>query len=111
MTKDYRKYNKYNAKRTMVDGTTFASKLEARRYNELVLLQKAREIRYFLRQIPFYLPGQKYICDFMVVHNDSTIVYEDCKGMVLPLFKAKKALVETLYPIEIKILTSEDIRK
>lgn len=36
--------NKFNAKRTTVDGISFGSQIEARRYSELVLLQKAKHI-------------------------------------------------------------------
>ena len=35
-----RKPGKYGNKKTVVDGITFASKKEARRYGELILLQK-----------------------------------------------------------------------
>jgi hypothetical protein len=87
------------------DGWTVSSKLENARYNELVLMKKARQIKYFLRQVPFYLPNKnKYICDFQVFHNDGTVVYEDVKGFLTAACKAKIALVEQCYPIKIKLV-------
>lgn len=47
-----------NAKRTTVDGIIFASKKEARRYGELVLLQAAGEIFGLERQRKIELQGQ-----------------------------------------------------
>jgi dsDNA-binding SOS-regulon protein len=38
------KYNKYLNKKTEIDGITFASKKEAKRYSELKLLEKAKKI-------------------------------------------------------------------
>ena len=43
----FKKGNKYNAKRTEVDGIWFDSKLEAERYIELKLLQAQREVVWF----------------------------------------------------------------
>lgn len=95
-------YHKFNAIRTVSDGIKFASKREARRYEELKLMQKAGEVVFFLRQIPFYLPGNiKYVCDFQVFFKDGTVRFEDVKGMRTPQYKAKKRMVEALYPVEI----------
>lgn len=41
--------NKYGAKKTVVDGVTFDSKAEARRYQQLKLMQQAGEIIGFTR--------------------------------------------------------------
>jgi dsDNA-binding SOS-regulon protein len=45
--------NKYNAKKTVVDGITFHSKKEADRYCELRLLQKAGQISHLELQPVF----------------------------------------------------------
>ncbi len=47
--------SKYKAVRTEVDGIKFASKKEARRYGELLLLQRAGEISNLELQVPFLL--------------------------------------------------------
>ena len=52
--------SKYNSKKTVVDGQTFDSKKEARRYQELLLLEKAGEIQNLSRQVKFVLiPSQR----------------------------------------------------
>lgn len=99
------RYSKYNAKKTKVDGITFASKAEANRYLDLKLLQKAGEIQWFIRQAPFDLPGNiKYICDFLVVEKDGSITIEDVKGVETQVFKLKKKLFEEAYPIKITLI-------
>ena len=81
-------YNKYGAKKTVVDGFTFDSKKEAGRYRDLSLLEKAGKIKYLSRQVKFELiPKQSgeqavtYIADF-VYHDVAAdeIVVEDVKG-------------------------------
>lgn len=41
------RYNKYHNKKTIVDGIEFDSKLEAKRYTELKLLEKTRHNKRF----------------------------------------------------------------
>ena len=43
--------NKYGNKKTVVDGITFDSRKEAKRYQELKLLEKAGEIKDLRRQV------------------------------------------------------------
>lgn len=98
--------HKYNAVKTKLDGITFDSKAEARRYEALKQLKQDGEIVQFLRQIPFYLPGGvRYVCDFQIFWADGRVTFEDVKGMVTTLFTAKKKMVEDLYaPITIDIV-------
>lgn len=94
--------HKFNAKRTELDGIKFASKKEAAYYSELLIRIKIGEVLFFLRQTPFHLPGGvKYVCDFTEFHSDGTVWFVDVKGMRTPTYKAKKKMVEALYPIEI----------
>lgn len=94
--------HKYNAKRTTRNGLKFPSKKEAKRYDELVLLQKAGEVVFFLRQTSFDFPGGvKYRCDFQIFWADGTITFEDVKGKRTDEFIRNKKQVEALYPIEI----------
>jgi hypothetical protein len=75
------KQNKYRNRRTQRDGQEFDSKHEADRYSELQLMLRAGEIRGFVTQHTFYLPGGvKYIADFVVLQNDGTYVVEDTKS-------------------------------
>ena len=94
--------HKFNAKPTELDGIKFSSKKEAKRYQELKLLQSNGEVLFFLDQVPFRLPGGiKYRCDFLVFWKDGTVTIEDVKGFVTDMYKTKKKMVEALYPIEI----------
>lgn len=96
------KRHKFNAQITEVDGMKFHSKKEAKYYAELKLLQASGELLFFLRQVPFYLPGNvKYLLDFMEFYGGGEIVFVDVKGRDTPLSKAKRKQVEALYPIKI----------
>ena len=102
------KRNKYGAVRTAVDGITFASRREAARYSELKLLERAGEITSLTLQpkYPIVVNGVKvctYIADFRYVDlGRGMTVVEDVKGMKTPVYKIKKKLTETLYPVIIE---------
>lgn len=97
--------NKYRAKPLFIDGIRFASTKEGKFYSELKLLQRAGEIKYFLMQIPFRLPGStKYLCDFQIFNNDGSIRYVDIKGCCTQVFIIKKRQVEDLYPVKIEVI-------
>jgi dsDNA-binding SOS-regulon protein len=98
--------NKYGSKITEVDKIKFHSKKEAQRYQELKMLQKAGEILYFLRQPMFDLGGgTTYRADFLVVEkNNHVMQIEDVKGYITKEFKRIKKIVESIYPVEIKII-------
>lgn len=82
---------KYNAKKTVIDGLTFASKLEAGRYRELKLLVQAGQISDLILQPKFVLQdgftdryGKRqrpiaYIADFQYVEEGQEVI-EDTKG-------------------------------
>lgn len=94
--------SKYRAKKTKVDGITFDSRKEARRYSELKLLQKAGEVLFFHRQPIFDLPGgTTYRADFLVFWADGHVTWEDVKGVKTPAYKKAKKQVEAVYPVEI----------
>lgn len=95
--------HKFNAVKTELDGINFDSKKEAKYYVELKLRMKAGEVIFFLRQVPFDLPGKvKYRIDFQEFHSDGTIHFVDVKGKKTEMYIAKKKMVEALYPIEIE---------
>lgn len=96
---------KYNAKKTVMDGITFDSKREAAYYLHLKLRVESGDVLYFLRQVPFDLPGgTKYRCDFMEVHSDGSTHFIDVKGFKTKSFIRAKKQVEDLYPIEIEVV-------
>lgn len=95
--------HKYNAIPTTIDGIKFSSKKEGNHYGNLKLLKQNGDILFFLRQVPFHLPGNiKYVCDFMVFWKNGEVTIEDVKGFKTRLYITKKKLVESLYPIKIK---------
>lgn len=101
---DYRaiKNHKYNAKAVVIDNIRFSSKKEAKYYSELKLAQKSGELSYFLRQVPFDLPGGiKYRVDFAEFWKNGDIRYVDVKGYKTKEYIIKKKLVESLYPVKI----------
>lgn len=105
--------HKFNAKATVVDGIRFSSMAEAKRYGELKLLEKAGEIEGLELQpkFPLIVNGVKvasYIADFRyvvrgkgIVSRLGRVVVEDTKGMITPVYRIKKKMVEALYGIAI----------
>ena len=92
--------HKFKAKPTETDGIKFSSKKEAKRYNNLKTLQNIGEVIFFLRQVPFHLPGGvKYVCDFFIFWANGEVTIEDVKGFKTKTYKAKKKMVEAIYPI------------
>lgn len=99
-----RRPNKYNAKKTYVDGICFDSKKEAKYYQELKVREIIGEVSHFHRQVVFDLPGgTKYRCDFMVILASGDIEYIDVKGATHTKayrdFVRNKKQVEALYPV------------
>ena len=97
--------HKYNAKTTTVDNIKFSSKKEARYYQDLLLRQRAGEVVFVLRQVPFHLPGGvTYRVDFQEFHSDGTVHFVEIKGFETKDWIMKKKLVEALYPVEIEVV-------
>lgn len=102
--------SKYRNKKVILDGIKFDSIKEAKRYNQLKLLQRANVISDLKMQVPFILIDKskygrdiKYIADFTYLESGKLIV-EDVKSPVskTPLYKLKKRLIAERYGIEIK---------
>jgi len=93
---------KYGARKTEIDGITFASAKEARRYAELKIEERAGLIRNLELQ-PVYeiaINGVrvcKYVGDFRYF-RDQDRVLEDVKGQKTPMYRLKRKLVEAAYP-------------
>lgn len=95
--------HKFHAVVTECDGIKFSSKKEARYYQALKLRLQAGEVLFFLRQVPIHLPGGvKLVVDFQEFHADGTVHFVDTKGMETESFKAKRRMVEALYPFTIE---------
>ena len=103
--------SKYKNVKTEVDGIVFHSKAEARRYQELRLLEKAGQVRNITRQVryPFRLNGiliTTYVSDFnyeeLSAIDEWVPVVEDCKGYRTPMFIIKAKLMVALCGIVIR---------
>ena len=124
------KFNKYRSKPITVDGQTYDSKKEYKRFTELSLLEKAGKIQNLQRQVKYtlipsqfgYVPDEKrpgqhkriclerecsYIADFVYKENGQVIV-EDVKGYRDPAsaayakFVIKRKLMLSVYGIQVK---------
>jgi hypothetical protein len=103
--------HKFKAKPVKLDGQHFASKLEFAYYNHLELLKKAGVLLFFLRQVPFHLPGGvKCVVDYLEFYVDGEIHITDVKGFETSEFIMKKKMVEALYPVEIKVIKRNDFK-
>ena len=108
--------NKYNNRKSLVDGILFDSKKEADYYIVLKADKKAGKIEGFEIQPEFMLQegftknGKryrpiKYIADFKVAHNDGNIEIIDTKGVITKEFAIKQKLFEAKYPdLSLKII-------
>lgn len=108
--------SKYNSRKTVVDGITFDSKKEAKRYEELKKMEQEGLIQGLELQVPFELVpsftividgkkkkrrNMKYIADFVYYENGNKVV-EDVKGRKTDVYKLKKKLFEYKYKVTIK---------
>lgn len=98
-----KKYNKYGAHKTTIDGHTFDSAREAERYCELKVMAKAGVIKHlelqpsFPLQDGFECKGKKYRpiiykADFAYTDEHGEYVVEDVKGMETDVFKLKRKM-------------------
>jgi len=103
--------NKFHAKITEADGIKFGSKKEAAQFRELQARQANGEIKFFLLQVPFLLPGvaengkrTRHYLDFMAIRSDGQIEYIEVKGRDLPMGKLKRRQCEEIYGIHIEVV-------
>lgn len=120
--------NKYHNKKVSVGGEVFDSKKELRRYNELLLLQRAGEISDLKRQVEYeLLPNQYeikeqysksgkrlkdkrillerrvcYVADFVYKTKDGETVVEDTKGIKVDKYILKRKMMLFFNGIRIK---------
>jgi hypothetical protein len=110
-----RSTNKYAARKTVVGEFTFDSKAEARRYGDLLLLQRAGVITGLELQVPFILaprvhfegakrakPALRYVADFCYVEGGSQII-EDTKGVLTDAFQIKRHLMLSVHGLNVRL--------
>ena len=112
-----KKPSKYNNRKVELDGFTFDSQKEARRYSELKILVRVGEISELELQKSFVLaesvkfnneprakPAIRYVADFAYMENGVMIV-EDVKSKAtksLPVYRMKKHLMKSVHDIDIQ---------
>ena len=109
---------KHGNKKTVVDGITFDSIRESKRYCELKILQKAGKISNLQLQVPYklvdsvYLDGRKkpairYVADFVYwiyTSDDYYTIVEDAKSPHLrtnQAYRMKKHMMKAFHGIDI----------
>jgi len=107
------RYNKHKNIRTHVDGYSFASKAEARRYGELKLMEKSGVISRLTVHPSFILSVNNvhfcnYYADFSYLENGKEVV-EDVKGYrkggAYQMFKLKQKLMLACYGIDVQVIS------
>ena len=105
---------KYHSRKITVDGMTFDSHKEARRYWELHLMQRAGEISDLRTQVKYTLiPAQKkpsggteravtYTADFVYRDKAGNEIVEDAKGVRTQQYIIRRKLMLHVYGVEIK---------
>lgn len=110
-----RNRSKFGNMKTVVDGITFDSRHEAKRYCELKILERGKEIRDLQRQVKFELvptirkDGKvvhraiSYYADFVYIDNRTgEKIVEDAKGYKTDVYRMKKKMMLDKYGIDIK---------
>lgn len=115
--KRFGKYGVAPKRDRTLKGTTYMSKLEMNYRKKLDILTKAvgaDKVFLIEEQVPFdcIVNGKKicrYLLDFKVTYKDR-VEYVDVKGVVTPIYRIKKKLVEALYGITIKEVKAKDFK-
>lgn len=100
------KANKYGARRVSIDGFTFDSEMEARRYGQLKMLQLGNlisDLRIHPRY-PLEINGE-HVCTYIAdadYRENGELVVEDTKGKRTALYILKKKLMKAIHGIEVK---------
>ena len=97
---------RYNSRKVEIDGHTFDSAVEARRYVILRTEQEVGHVEDLRRQIPFPFMENGRLCftyyaDFVYKRHGIEVV-EDVKGVATDVYKLKKKLVEARHGVVIE---------
>ncbi len=104
--------NKYNAQKTMFNGTLYDSKLEARVAFKLEAMKKAAgsdKVMEIERQVAYSFDHGgvhicKYVCDFVITFADGRKEWWDAKGVEMREGKIKCNLMLAFYGITVKLI-------
>lgn len=104
--------NKYFAKKTEIDGIKFDSLKEGRRYQELLILQRAGHISdlechpFFDLKVDGFLIC-KYVADFAYIEDGKRVI-QDVKGCknsgAWRIFRIKQKLMKAIHDIDVVVV-------
>lgn len=109
------KRNKFGAKKTMVGDLKFDSQREAKRWQELKLLERFGKIGGLERQVVYILapsvkiagetrarPPLRFRADFRYIENGRGVV-EDSKGVADTAFRIRQHLMKSVHGIDVRL--------
>lgn len=103
--------NKFGAKRQTVDGISFASQAEAKRYIELKMMERAGKISYLHTQPTFTMPVGNYTPDFLYIDNGTgKEIAEEIKGHPTEAFRLRLRCFQFFYPDSVLLINGVDSR-
>jgi hypothetical protein len=96
--------SKYGAIRTEYNGKVYPSKKQAD-YARMLEALKGKEIKSYIEEVAFRLPGGSiHRVDFGVINFDNTVSWVEVKGKDLPMGKLKRKQTEEIYGIKITVV-------
>lgn len=110
------KPSKYRNVPTVIDNIRFASKLEAKRYGELKLLERGRHIEKLrVHPVLHLLVNGHHICDYVADFSYTKVweaeltteradVVEDTKGVLTDVARLKLKMVKAQYGIDVQLI-------
>jgi hypothetical protein len=101
---------KYGNKPCQIGSEKYRSQREAKRHQDLLVLQKDGIITGLTREVPFVLAPKVKIngedrarpADFLYTTAIGQTVVEDAKGMQTPVYRLKKHLMATVHGIHVR---------
>lgn len=108
---------KYRNQPVVIDGVRFDSVREAKRWQELKMLESAGKISQLERQVPYELahavrlsgekrlkPAIRYVADFRYFDcEEYAYVVEDTKGHQTEAFRIKRHLMKSVHGIDVRL--------
>ena len=99
--------NKYRAQSQIYNNVAYHSKFEAAYAHALDVSLKSGEIKSWERQVRLDLKVNgkhwtNYYIDFVIIHNDGSKEYVECKGFATPVWELKWKLFEIIFEREFK---------
>ena len=107
--------SKFKNHKVVINGITFDSKKEGKRYQDLKILQRAGQIHDLQMQVVFELveavvldgrkkPAMRYVADFTYMQSGLKIVEDvkSCATRRLPAYRQKKHLLKVVHGLDIQ---------